>query len=78
MENYMTGGTVRLRVKEILDARGISIVDAAKMTGLTYTTVAGLYKNIYVRVGNDTIAALCDGLGIEPGDIFEYSPEKSE
>ena len=75
MDIQMTAGTVRLRVREILDDRGISIVDAAKMTGLTYTTVAGLYKGIYVRVGNDTIAALCDGLGVNPGDIFEYSPK---
>lgn len=77
MENFMSG-TVRLRVKQILDERGISIVDAAKMTGLTYHTIAGFYKGYYVRIGTETIAALCDGLGVKPSDLFEYSPTKQE
>jgi DNA-binding Xre family transcriptional regulator len=73
--DLMTAGTVRLRVKEILDERGISIVEAAKRTGLTYHTIAGFYKGFYVRIGTETIAALCDGLEIKPMDLFEYSPK---
>jgi DNA-binding Xre family transcriptional regulator len=74
MDMVMTSGTVRLRIKAILDGRGISIVEAAKMTGLTYNTMAGFYRGIYVRIGTETIAALCDGLKVDPGDLFEYSP----
>jgi putative transcriptional regulator len=74
MEMTMTAGTVRLRVKEILDERGISIVEATKLTGLNYHTIAGFYKGHSVRIDYNTLAALCDGLGVQPKDIIEYSP----
>jgi DNA-binding Xre family transcriptional regulator len=70
----MPAGKVRLRIKEILDERGITVVKAAEMTGLTYNTLNGMYKGLYVRVGYETIAALCDGLSVQPSDLFEYTP----
>lgn len=74
MDITMTAGTVRLRVKEILDEKGITIVEAAKITGLNYHTIAGFYKGHTVRVDYNTLAALCDGLQVTPADLIEYSP----
>lgn len=74
MLNSMTG-TVRLRVPEILEERKMNVSDLAKATGLTFNTASALSRGFYDRIGLDTIAKLCDGLNVEPGELFEYKPE---
>lgn len=74
MLNSMTG-TVRLKVPEILEKRGMTASDLARATGLTFNTASALSRGFYDRIGLDTIAKLCDGLQIEPGELFDYKPE---
>lgn len=74
----MATGTVRLKVPEIAKARGMSTSELAQATGLTFNTASALMRGFYDRIGLETIARLCDGLDVEPGDLFEYTPEKSE
>jgi len=68
-------GTVRLRVPEILEQRKMNASDLAKATGLTFNTASALARGFYDRIGLDTIAKLCDGLQIEPGELFDYKPD---
>ena len=76
MLNAMASGTVRLRVPEILKERGMTASDLARATGLAYNTASALARGFYDRIGLDTISALCVGLKIVPGELFEYQPEK--
>jgi len=68
-------GTVRFRLDEILDARGIKAEDFAKSAGIHYRTVLDLRSNRTRGISNDTLAKICDTLNITPAEILEYTPE---
>lgn len=76
METIMTKGTVRLRVPELLKEREMTVAEFARVTGLTYNTANSLARGYYDRIGMSTIAAICDGLGVEPGELFVYDPNE--
>lgn len=78
MLNLMATGTVRLRVPDIVKDRGMTASELSRATGLAFNTASSLVRGFYDRIGLDTIAKLCDGLNVEPGDLFEYTPDKSE
>jgi len=75
MLNTMPPGTVRLRVPEIVKSRDMTTSDLAKSTGLAFNTASQLVRGFYDRIGLETIAKLCDGLKITPGELFEYIPD---
>lgn len=68
--------TVRLRVSEILEQRGMTTADLAEKTGFRYNTALALVRNAYDRIGMDTIAKVCDALEITPGELFFYEKDK--
>jgi DNA-binding Xre family transcriptional regulator len=74
----MPPGTVRLRVPDIVKARGMTASELAQATGLTFNTASALARGFYDRIGLETIARLCDGLKVQPGELFEYTPEPIE
>lgn len=71
----MPTGTVRLRVPEIAKSKNLSVKELVEATGLSRNTASALMRGFYDRIGLDTIARLCDGLDVEPGELFEYRPE---
>jgi len=75
MFDLMAPGTVRLRVPEIAKARGMTTSELARATGLTFNTASSLMRGFYDRIGLETIARLCDGLQVQPGELFEYESE---
>lgn len=77
MYNAMTG-TVRLKVPEILKKRKMNTSEFAKVSGLSFNTASALARGMYDRIGMDTIAKVCDALQIQPGELFEYTPEPTE
>jgi putative transcriptional regulator len=77
MDNVMPG-TIRLRVPEILEERKMKTSDFAKASGLTFNTASSLARGMYDRIGLKTIAKVCDALQIQPGELFEYTPESIE
>ncbi len=78
MLNEMASGTVRLRIPEILKERGMTTSEFAQKTGLSFNTASALARGLYDRIGMETIARVCDALGIQPGEIFDYSQESTE
>lgn len=78
MLDTMTKGTVRLRVPELLRERGWTARDLAEHTGLHYNTATQLARGYFDRIGLNTIAVLCDGLNVQPEDLFEYTSGEPE
>jgi putative transcriptional regulator len=78
MLEVMPPGTVRLRVHDIVKERGMTTSELAQKTGLTFNTASALARGIYDRIGLDTIARLCDGLKVQPGELFVYTPDDEE
>jgi DNA-binding Xre family transcriptional regulator len=68
----MATGTVRLRIDELLNDRGISTAEFCKRTGFAYNTVLSMRRDAYERMGRKTLARICDILDVQPGEVFDY------
>lgn len=48
----------------------------AAETGITYSVCYKLWHERTDLISFPTLAKLCDGLGISPGELFEYKKKK--
>jgi DNA-binding Xre family transcriptional regulator len=67
----MSPWTVRLTVSDILDKRGMSTAEFAEKAGLTYNQALAIRRGAYSRLDLNTVARICEGLNVKPGDLFE-------
>jgi len=71
-------GTVRFRLGEILDARGIKAEQFAEMAGIHYRTVLEVANDRTQRIDRTTLAKICDALNVTPSELLEYTPDKKQ
>lgn len=62
---------IRLRVSEIAKSRGMNITKLVAATSLSRPTASALMKGYSDRLSLETIAKLCEGLDVEPGELFQ-------
>ena len=62
---------VRLRIDELLQQAGRTVYWLGKQPGLTDMTVYRLRHGKTGAIKFETIEALCNALGCEPGDLFD-------
>jgi putative transcriptional regulator len=67
---------IRVRLRELLEKRGMAQTELQAKSGLGYSTINALYHGKTERVEFATLGALCAVLGCEVGDVIEYVPEK--
>jgi DNA-binding Xre family transcriptional regulator len=69
---------IRFHLATILDRKGWTPYRLARETGLTVPTAYRLADPdlIFGRFTADTLARLCAALGVQPGDLLEWVPEK--
>lgn len=77
------GKRVRSRLKEIIDARGISIRQLAEMTKdngkeIKFETLRRLYNNTTMQYQRETIGRVCEVLGIELNELLELEEYDNE
>lgn len=65
---------VRWRLKEIAEPERWNPHNLAEATGLSYTTVWGIWQNRTRRADLDTIGKLADALKVAPGDLIMHVP----
>jgi DNA-binding Xre family transcriptional regulator len=63
---------IRLRVKEIAEARKISISQLAKLADVDYKTVRKVFRNPQVAIDLYTLDKLCWALRVTPAELIEY------
>jgi putative transcriptional regulator len=68
---------IRLRLREILEDRGMTQTELQLLTRLGYSSINAMYHNKTERVEFDTLDALCVALKIQPGELLEYVPDRS-
>ncbi len=61
---------IRLRLRELLEERGMTQTELQAMTGLGYSSINAMYHNKTQRVEFATLDALCAALRCEPGDLL--------
>lgn len=67
--------TIRLRLREILDARGMLQTELQALSGLGYSSINAMYNGKTERISFATLDTLCSTLKCDVGDILEYVPE---
>ena len=70
--------SVRFRLDKILKARGnnLSQSELSRRSGLSLTTINAIVLNKSTQVSLATLDSLCAVLGVAPGDLFEWVPDK--
>jgi putative transcriptional regulator len=71
-----TIAVVRLRVAELLKARGMSWYKLAQLSGLSQTQVYRMCHadGDFGRLTRNTLDKLCTALDVQPGDLLEWVP----
>ncbi|PYO42583.1 MAG: hypothetical protein DMD33_09390 [Gemmatimonadetes bacterium] len=67
---------IRVRLRELLEKRGMAQTELQAQSGLGYSTINALYHGKTERVEFATLAALCDVLDCGVGEILEHVPDR--
>lgn len=68
-------GKINIKLKKIIDAKGISRSKLSTMVAMNYDLVNRYYNNKVTRVDLDVISRFCYVLNCSVNDILEYSNE---
>ncbi|MBY3623614.1 helix-turn-helix transcriptional regulator [Acinetobacter sp. CUI P1] len=63
---------IRCRLGDIMKERGLTNKEVVELTGVSRNTITSLAGNATKRIDYDTLAGLCKGLQVTPGDLLEY------
>jgi DNA-binding Xre family transcriptional regulator len=69
---------IRLRVKEIAQAKGISQGKLSRMSDIDDNTIKRIYRNPTAIVSTETINKLAKALGVSTMEIMEDVPEQDQ
>lgn len=71
--SYPSCGCLINKLKELLDARGLSSFKLSKLTNLSPTTTRKIYTDKDYIPSPDVLERICLGLQVQPGDILEIT-----
>ena len=71
-------GHVELKLKEVMDARGITRNQLAKLIDARFEVVGKWYKGEVEKMDLDILARICYALDCTAEDIFQYIPGEKE
>jgi len=66
---------VRLRVKELIEAKGISIARLARKADLDNRTVYRIVHDLFAEITTVTLGRLAEALGVSVKDLIEDAPD---
>lgn len=62
---------VRCRLSTLLGNKKMSMAKLSRLSGVNKNTLLGLYHERLKMISFDNIAAICEALGCQIGDLFE-------
>ncbi len=65
---------IRIRLDELVAARGITLTELAGRVGITLVNLSVLKNGRGRAIRFSTLAALCRELDCQPGDLLAYDP----
>ena len=68
-------GHIVLRLDRIMVERGRSLNWLADQVGITNVNLSKIKNNRVSAIRFSTLAAICEALNCQPGDILEYVPD---
>ncbi len=70
MDNELENTRVHCHLDEILTARGMTLTRLSELTGITLANLSILKTDKARAIRFTTLAAVCDALGCQPGELF--------
>ena len=67
---------IRLRIREIAEAKGITMTDLSRMSDLDYRTVQAIFRNPYKKVTTLTLERMAKALGVAVAELMEEVADK--
>ena len=78
MYNYnINFGCVKVKLKEKMDAKNITVNQMSKMTNVAYDIIKKYYYGRNYSISMEILAKFCFILDCKIGDILEYIPSKT-
>jgi DNA-binding Xre family transcriptional regulator len=65
---------IRLKVKEIAEAKGMTMTKLSHRSEISFNTVKSIFRDPYRTINTDTLDRLAIALGVTPADLIEYIP----
>lgn len=65
---------IRNNIKRIVTSRKLLIDDVAKACGMHRYTLSRIYRNETANISFESLDALCNGLNVTVGELFEHVP----
>jgi DNA-binding Xre family transcriptional regulator len=66
---------IKLKVKEIADARRITMAKLSRMADVNYNTIRAIYNNPNRDVAVTTLEKIARALKVEVTDLYEIIPD---
>jgi putative transcriptional regulator len=63
---------IQVRLDELLAERGMTLTELSERVGITIVNLSILKNGRARAIRFSTLAALCDALGCQPGDLLGY------
>lgn len=67
--------TMKNRIKEFVDGKGMSVYEFRKQTGIANRTAYDLYNNPEQYPGKGVMESICSTFNIQPGDLLYWEPD---
>jgi putative transcriptional regulator len=74
LDQELTDSGVRIRLDEVLAARGMTLTELSDRAGITVVNLSVLKNGRARAIRFSTLASLCAVLGCQPGDLLAYEP----
>ena len=71
-------GNIILRLDRMMVERRMSLNELAERVGISNVNLSKIKNNHVTAVRFQTLAAICEALDCQPGDILEYKKEDSQ
>ena len=69
-------GTIEIKLKELMDARGISRYALARAVDTRFEVIDKWYHGHVEKIDSDILARICFVLDCKPGDIIQHNMNK--
>ena len=66
---------VRVKLKEVTEAKGMSMTKLSHRSEVAYGTIRRLFRDPYAEVTLSTLRRLADALGVATCDLIEDVPD---
>lgn len=67
---------IRLRVKEVAEAKGVSRLRLSRIADINYKTIQGIWRDPYREISIKTLEKLAKALGVPSTDLIEDVPDE--